>query len=341
MTRHPSPLDTLGTYASRPPDEQTLLALLGLIANSVQADAIQIGIDQGAGYRRDCFIAPDCPHCLLSEEATPPFVVMREARVRRQSNPSGLVADSAWLDQRPLPVGTAGRRSAPRSGIALMRGPERSAFLPSERRMLTRLMPHLSYAISLAHELECTRQRETQTLALLEHAESACLLLNRKGEVLHGNRLAFELLAQADIRLKPRLTLPSPASQARFEGALARAAQGDSPLLVLPGPPVYLLRLHPAATAPGSQPTEFVLVLRGPRNKIALPHHLASHFGLTPAEFRLCAALADGLTLKECAQSWNRSYDTLRTQLKTILAKTGTHRQTELIALLGAFRADY
>ena len=58
----------------------------------------------------------------------------------------------------------------------------------------------------------------------------------------------------------------------------------------------------------------------------------------TPAEFRLCDALARGLSLKACAQQWNRSYDTLRSQLKSILAKTGTHRQPELIALLDTFR---
>jgi hypothetical protein len=46
-----------------------------------------------------------------------------------------------------------------------------------------------------------------------------------------------------------------------------------------------------------------------------------------------CATLVGGASLKACAQNWIRFYDTLRSPLKTSLAKTGTHHQAELVAL--------
>lgn len=61
---------------------------------------------------------------------------------------------------------------------------------------------------------------------------------------------------------------------------------------------------------------------------------LSKIFRLTPAESRLAAALADGCTLIDAAKTLNISWETARTQLKAVFAKTNTHRQSELVALL-------
>jgi DNA-binding CsgD family transcriptional regulator len=58
------------------------------------------------------------------------------------------------------------------------------------------------------------------------------------------------------------------------------------------------------------------------------------HFKLTSAERRLCALLENDLTLSECADYLDISIETVRTQTKAILQKTGTNRQSELISLL-------
>lgn len=89
---------------------QSLSDLLGLIAQSVQADAIQLGIDLGTGYRRDYFIKQAAGAELLSDASHPPFVITRETRVQRDPSPSGLVASPEWMDQYTLTIGTAGRR---------------------------------------------------------------------------------------------------------------------------------------------------------------------------------------------------------------------------------------
>ena len=61
---------------------------------------------------------------------------------------------------------------------------------------------------------------------------------------------------------------------------------------------------------------------------------LCKAFGLTPAEARLAAALANGTSLEAAADELHISRETTRTQLKMVFAKTDTHRQSQLVALL-------
>jgi DNA-binding CsgD family transcriptional regulator len=57
-------------------------------------------------------------------------------------------------------------------------------------------------------------------------------------------------------------------------------------------------------------------------------------FGLTRSEALLANALVNGRTLQQIAVAHNVSLNTIRTQLKSVLIKTGTNRQSELVALL-------
>lgn len=62
---------------------------------------------------------------------------------------------------------------------------------------------------------------------------------------------------------------------------------------------------------------------------------LAMAFGLTPAEQRLCEMLLLGHAPKEAAAMLGIAPETARKRLKGIFQKTDTHKQSELIALLG------
>jgi DNA-binding CsgD family transcriptional regulator len=57
---------------------------------------------------------------------------------------------------------------------------------------------------------------------------------------------------------------------------------------------------------------------------------LRQRYGLTAAEARIAGALATGASLKEIAGR----HETVRLHLKHIFAKTGTHRQADLVRLL-------
>lgn len=61
---------------------------------------------------------------------------------------------------------------------------------------------------------------------------------------------------------------------------------------------------------------------------------LAAQFGLTVAESRLAARLAEGRSVAEAAKVAGISIATARTHLRNIFAKTATSRQSELALLL-------
>lgn len=61
---------------------------------------------------------------------------------------------------------------------------------------------------------------------------------------------------------------------------------------------------------------------------------LAEAFALTPVETRLVAQLAQGRSVQEAAARLKLKVETVRTYLKQIFQKTGTHRQLELVQLM-------
>jgi DNA-binding CsgD family transcriptional regulator len=67
----------------------------------------------------------------------------------------------------------------------------------------------------------------------------------------------------------------------------------------------------------------------------ALPREILSVlFGFTSSEVEVANGLLAGLSLEQIAESREVSQGTTRTQLKSLLHKTGTRRQGELIRLL-------
>jgi DNA-binding CsgD family transcriptional regulator len=61
---------------------------------------------------------------------------------------------------------------------------------------------------------------------------------------------------------------------------------------------------------------------------------IRSNLGLTPAEARVVYRLVRGMTLRQATQSARISYETGRTQLKSIFRKTGAHSQPALMLLI-------
>ena len=83
------------------------------------------------------------------------------------------------------------------------------------------------------------------------------------------------------------------------------------------------------------QSARFALVLQDTQGPLKLRHHaLWSAFKLTNAESDLVSLLLEGYSVAECAFRQNLAKQTLRNQLGSIMKKTQTNRQPQLIALL-------
>jgi DNA-binding CsgD family transcriptional regulator len=89
-----------------------------------------------------------------------------------------------------------------------------------------------------------------------------------------------------------------------------------------------------------------VLLVADPQARAAPPiAALCALYGLTAAEARLAAALAAGQGLRDYATGSGIALCTARWQLQQVLAKTDTHRQSDLVRLIlagpvGLLRAD-
>jgi len=57
-------------------------------------------------------------------------------------------------------------------------------------------------------------------------------------------------------------------------------------------------------------------------------------FGLTSAEVEIVRGIALGLPVKDIAEARGRSQETVRTQMRSILSKTETHSQSELLRVV-------
>jgi DNA-binding NarL/FixJ family response regulator len=68
------------------------------------------------------------------------------------------------------------------------------------------------------------------------------------------------------------------------------------------------------------------------------PAVLESLFDFGQSEVTFATALVEGLTVREAAQKCGLTESSGRTYLARLFAKTGTHRQAELITLLASAR---
>jgi DNA-binding CsgD family transcriptional regulator len=68
--------------------------------------------------------------------------------------------------------------------------------------------------------------------------------------------------------------------------------------------------------------------------RLCQPELLSRAFGLSPAEARLASLMSSGTSTERAADELGLARETVRNQLKSIFAKTDTHRQSELVALL-------
>ena len=100
-----------------------------------------------------------------------------------------------------------------------------------------------------------------------------------------------------------------------------------------------VLQLAPLSERSGLAPTNrhahVIGFVTDPSQRIVLDAAmLDALYQITPAEARLAGELLMGDTLPAIAERVGVSASTLKTHLKSLFAKTGTHRQAELVKLL-------
>jgi len=189
------------------------------------------------------------------------------------------------------------------------------------------------------------RAAGTTPTAALNMMRVPSVMLDEEGVVADANA-ATEAVFDENINIKDgRIYLRDADSRALLKDAIdsLRASPRSNPLIAEPiivqrkNKLPVIIRVWPCRGEENgdAQPARFVLTLNalGPRPGPP-PQVLAKTFGLTPSEARLACIIARGAPPNIAAQELKISKETARNQLKSIFAKTATHRQSELVALL-------
>jgi DNA-binding CsgD family transcriptional regulator len=160
------------------------------------------------------------------------------------------------------------------------------------------------------------------------------LLLDADGRLRWANRPSREALEAGDpLRLEAdRLALDGKEPQRRLLRALAEAAAGSARILRLDGAgSTARLGLSPWGSGPAGE----ALVLGTLRSEAhRVPPALrvyAREWKLTPGETDVMRGLMLGERPPEIAARRGSSQGTVRSQIKTLLAKTGTHSMRDLV----------
>lgn len=235
----------------------------------------------------------------------------------------------------PLPTGDS-------IGFGVERDVARGPVEPAYVHLLDELRPHLARSALMSARLQLERARAAaETLALIG---LPALVFNNGGKVIAANSLIEELTDRIRWLARDRVSLTDAGADAIFRQAIATldvnetapprsfAVRGvdASPVMVAHVIPVRgaardvfafcagLLVLTPV-TLPDAPPVELIQSL----------------FDLTPAEARVARNLTAGDSLEDIAAASGLSRNTVRSQLRGALEKTGSRRQAELVALLG------
>lgn len=217
---------------------------------------------------------------------------------------------------------------------------------PVDRATIERLdglRPHLARAALLSARLSFERARAAAIA--LEHLGLAAGLLGRKQQLIAANVMLMELMPavlydrqsrlactdlKADVLLAQSLFQSASWGEARVRSVPIGATDDRPPMIA------HLIPVRRAANDVFPSASDILVVTPVLPTEVPAARILQGLFDLTPAEARVARGIAANQTLDKLAVTLGVSRETVRSQLKSVLAKTGTTRQVELAALLAA-----
>jgi DNA-binding CsgD family transcriptional regulator len=223
-----------------------------------------------------------------------------------------------------------------------------SAEFDDEHRSLHALLaPHLRRAIEIGQGLALQRIESLVSNDVLDQIGRGLLVVDQRAKILFANATAQRLLEGGDLRAERGVVLgragneteqlhglikacAKPIEQSRIGGKMwlsRRDGAGHAEAIVAPlhcDVPWFLI----------DRPAAVVIVNMPVTSRGLCASGLRDRFGLTAAEARFAGEIVKGDGIKAVASRLGVSAATARTHLVRVFAKTGTHRQAELVRLL-------
>jgi len=226
---------------------------------------------------------------------------------------------------------------------------ERGPVGKSTRRFIAELAPHLHRAVQISQQLANHHLLSEAMSDALNRLPFGVIFIDARRRVLQTSRVADEIFHAADglevvdNEIHTTIRTSDLALQRLVTRSVADVAadcmsnRGVTKVERLSGKTPYLLHVAPVAgqDLPFSTARPATLVfLTDPEHKHRLhADYLRQSLGLTATEARLAALLAAGYPVDASAKELGCARSTTRLHLQHIYAKTGLHRQVDLIRL--------
>lgn len=241
------------------------------------------------------------------------------------------------------------------SYLNLLSSTNQPHFSDNSLKLMRAATPHINKVLQMRRRL---MDKTLQTLFLSETSSSrqqAHILLDTSGRLIYTTPTADELLGLDDgfSARGDRLCFDNPLSEQNYERTLNQTAKAISLSAELAAPlriprknssKAYLFDFCPWTVQNQDMlpsDTYILITIFIPEGRIALREELIqAAYKLTPSETRLAVDLVDGIELKAISEARQLSLATLRNHLKSIYAKTGIHRQGELVSDMARFLAE-
>ena len=234
------------------------------------------------------------------------------------------------------------------AAISFMRPENDGAYGSRHVRLLRQLAPHMRQAFQMHNMLRGLENSVGGLSAALDRFDTATFLLDGARRLRRTNAAGQRLLAAGDALLlrDGQLTPRRQEDCANFDRLIGNACETGAGRGVSAGGGMLLHRsagralylkavpFHSESAFLDSAPSAIVFVQVPETAPASRGEVLRSLYGLSPAEAQLADLLLAGVTIASAAEKRRTTAESARTQLKSILRKTETNRQSELIRLL-------
>lgn len=179
--------------------------------------------------------------------------------------------------------------------------------------------------------------------ALVDQRHVGLIAVDRRGTVVESNARGREIvrreggLRERNGRLGAQRSEDAGPLERILELALSSDAECGRAGLATVGawPDQRPLTVYVNRVDSGRSGVAAIVVILDPwRRALLSPEQVAKSLGLTPAESRVAVSLAEGMTVREVAETTNRKPQSVRWLLQQALCKTWCSRQADLVRLV-------